>query len=81
MTQDSAPAASAAGASDLSQLHDEYPLWCFGTVWATAASGPDRRRLWATRDGVTVHAWTAARLRQAIDHEERRGNVGGHAAG
>ncbi len=57
---------------DLSQLRAEYPAWRFGTVWATAASGPDRRRLWATRDGITVTAWNAAELRSQIAHEEQQ---------
>ncbi len=58
--------------NDLSQLRAEYPAWRFGTVWATAASGPDQRRLWATRDGITVTAWNAAELRSQIAYEERQ---------
>jgi hypothetical protein len=40
-------------------------------VWATAASGPDRRRVWAKRDGVLLSAWTAEALAVAIRREER----------
>ena len=43
-------------------------------MWATAASGPDRRRLWASRNGITVTAWNAASLRSQIAHEERQAN-------
>jgi hypothetical protein len=57
---------------DLSQLRAEYPAWRFGTVWATAASGPDKRRLWANRDGILLTAWNAAGLRTQIAHEERQ---------
>jgi hypothetical protein len=55
----------------LTQLRAQYPDWRFGTVWATAASGPDVRRLWATRDGITVTAWTAPELRLAIEQAGR----------
>jgi hypothetical protein len=47
---------------DLTKLRQELPAWNFGSVWASAASGPDRRRLWATRDGMLLSAWTAAEL-------------------
>lgn len=57
-------------ADDLSQLREEFPSWRFGTVWATAASGPDQRRIWATRDAVTVTAWNAAELAQKVRREE-----------
>jgi hypothetical protein len=56
---------------DLSQLREEFPAWQFGTVWATAASGPDARRLWASRDGILLTAWDAAELRVAIEAEGR----------
>ena len=56
---------------DLTKLREEFPAWSFGTVWATAASGPDARRLWASRDGVLLTAWTGPELRQAIEAEGR----------
>jgi hypothetical protein len=59
-------------ADDVAKLREEYPRWRFGTVWATAASGPDARRLWATRDGITVTAWNASELRLKIAFEERQ---------
>ena len=54
---------------DLTKLRKEFPAWSFGTVWATAASGPDARRLWASRDGVLLTAWDAAEIRLAIEAE------------
>ena len=60
-------------ASDLSQLREEFPDWRFGTVWASAASGPDRRRLWARRGTILLSAWNAAGLRASIDYELRHG--------
>jgi hypothetical protein len=56
---------------DLTKLREEYPAWSFGTVWATAASGPDARRLWASRDGILLTAWDAAAIRLAIEAESR----------
>ena len=48
--------------TDLDRLRNAHPLWAFGTVWATRASGLDARRLVATREGIQVHAWTEAEL-------------------
>jgi hypothetical protein len=56
---------------DLGQLRADHPGWRFGTVWATAATGPDVRRLWACNGSVRVHAWTAAELSERIRQEER----------
>jgi hypothetical protein len=42
-------------------------------VWASAASGPDARRIYATRDGRLITAWTAAQLAAAIRGEEQDG--------
>lgn len=47
---------------DIAQLRAEFPGWTFGTVWVSAASGPDSRRIWAMRDGFLLSAWTAAEL-------------------
>lgn len=58
-------------ARDLDQLRERHPLWSFGTLWASRASGPDVRRLIATREGIQVHAWTAAELSAAIKREEK----------
>ena len=56
---------------DLAKLRQDFPAWQFGTVWATAASGPDARRLWASRDGILLTAWDAAEIRLAIEAESR----------
>jgi hypothetical protein len=47
---------------DVARLSEQFPDWAFGTVWASAASGPDARRIWATKDGFLLSAWTAAEL-------------------
>jgi hypothetical protein len=57
--------------SDIRRLRAAHPLWAFGTVWAGRASGPDARRLVATRMGVQVHAWTEAELSARIGDAER----------
>jgi hypothetical protein len=57
--------------SDLDELRERFPEWRFGTVWASAATGPDARRLWATRDSITLTAWNAAELFLEISREER----------
>ena len=54
-------------------LRAEYPSWRFGRVWATAASGPDRCRLTAYRDGVLLSAWNVPELAEKLRHEESRG--------
>lgn len=57
--------------SDLDELREQFPCWRFGTVWASAASGPDKRRLYATNDGVTLTAWNRFELAADIRREER----------
>jgi len=56
---------------DLVKLRQDYPAWDFGSVWVAAASGPDVRRLWASRDGLLLTAWTAAELARDIWREEQ----------
>jgi hypothetical protein len=53
-------------APDIDLLRAQHPLWTITATWATAASGPDHRRLTATREGVRVDAWTEAELSAAI---------------
>ena len=55
--------------ADVARLREQFPGWTFGTVWATAASGPDVRRLWAMRDGILLSAWTALELADDIRRE------------
>lgn len=52
-------------------LRADYPMWNFGTVWATAATGPDYRTLWASRSGVLLSARTVDGLRASIETAER----------
>jgi hypothetical protein len=54
---------------DIARLRREHPGWTFGTAWATAASGPDRRRVWAMRDRIRLSAWTAQALAAEIRRE------------
>jgi hypothetical protein len=56
--------------TDLDELRAQLPDWHIGTVWATAATGPDARRITARRDGVLLSAWTAAELAIGIQREE-----------
>jgi len=56
---------------DLAKLRQDHPGWTFGSVWASAGSGPDAGRLWAYRDGVRLSAWTAAELARAIRRAEQ----------
>lgn len=63
--------------SDLDQLQRDYPRWRFGTTWATVNTGPDVRRLTATRDGILLSAWTAAELAHEIRREEGMPYAGG----
>jgi alkanesulfonate monooxygenase SsuD/methylene tetrahydromethanopterin reductase-like flavin-dependent oxidoreductase (luciferase family) len=63
---------------DLAQLREDFPEWRFGAVWASAATGPDARRLWARHAEILLSAWNAADLRAAINAEQNRnGNDSG----
>jgi len=55
---------------DIARLREAHPLWAFGSVWSTAATGPDWRRLTASREGIRLHAWTAEELSRLIAAEE-----------
>jgi len=59
---------------DVTRLRQEYPGWQISTVWASAASGPDARRLMAYRQvdhqRVLLSAWTAGELRLKLLLEE-----------
>ena len=58
-------------ASDIERLQGQFgdQGWRFGSVWATAASGPDRRRLFAKRDATLLTAWTEAELATKLRQE------------
>jgi hypothetical protein len=55
---------------DLSKLEADYPALRFGTVWASAADGRDRR-YWARRiaDGALFTAPSAQALRERLESE------------
>jgi hypothetical protein len=54
---------------NVARLREQFPSWTFGTVWATAAIGPDRRQVWAMRDGILLSASTAEALAADIRRE------------
>jgi hypothetical protein len=54
---------------DITWLAEQFPDWTFGTVWATAATGPDARRLVAGKGLVILSAWTAGELAAEIRRE------------
>ena len=57
--------------TDLDRLREQqHPLWAIGAVWAGASSGPDRRKLTASREGIQLHAWDAAGLSRKIAAED-----------
>jgi hypothetical protein len=55
---------------DLARLRQEHPGWNFESVWITANSGPDKRRIWASRNGVVLSAWNAADLSKDIKRQQ-----------
>ena len=57
----------------ISVLREEFPSWKFGRVWAAAASGPDRCRVTAYRDGVLLSAWNVRELAEKLRKVEGRG--------
>ena len=54
---------------ELDELRQQYPGWSFGTVWTTAATGPDHRRVWGQQGSVLVTGRDAAAVREQIAHE------------
>ncbi len=54
---------------DLDQLREEWPAWSFGTVWTTAASGPDYRRVWAQCETILITGRDAAEVRIQLAYE------------
>ena len=61
---------------DVARLRTAHPDWQITTVWATACSGPDARRLMAYRytdhRRVLLTAWTEAELSARIREEEQQ---------
>jgi hypothetical protein len=54
---------------DVAGLREEWPDWTFGTVWASAADGPDARRIWAVKGGFLLSAWSAPEMSARIRRE------------
>jgi hypothetical protein len=66
MTTPPHPAGPAPG--ELAALRQQYPTWRFGTLWASATTTPTRR-IWATRNGILLTAWTTHELRHKLATE------------
>lgn len=64
---------------DLADLRKEFEGtgFTFGSVWASAGSGPDARRLYASRGTALITTWSAAELRMRV-REELQGGQAGH---
>jgi hypothetical protein len=56
--------------TDLDRLQEAHPLWFVTTVWTSVATGPDYRRIVATRGGVQVHGWDYEEMSARLAHEE-----------
>jgi hypothetical protein len=55
--------------SDVELLRRAFPSWSIAAVWTAVASGPDKRRLVAIRDDVTLSAWNADDLAAKVTAE------------
>jgi hypothetical protein len=51
---------------DVARLAEAFPGWVIGARWVTAGTGPDQRRLHASRNGTTLEAWSAADLERQL---------------
>jgi hypothetical protein len=69
--EDAPTSAQAGRRGDIHRLQEQFgdQGWRFGTVWASAASDPDKTRLYAARDTTLLTAWTEAELAILIRHE------------
>jgi len=56
--------------SDIAELQDQFPDWVIGSVWASAASKPDIRRLTARKGVILLSAWNKTELAISIRREE-----------
>jgi hypothetical protein len=56
--------------ADLARLRARHSGWAITAVWTSAGTGPDARRLAATREGIRVTAWTPAELSALIAERE-----------
>lgn len=56
----------ASSPSDIDLLRHTFPSWSFASVWNTANSGPDKRRLVAVRGETVLTAWDADSLASQV---------------
>ena len=65
---------------DLAGLRKEFEGagFTFGSVWASAGSGPEARRLYASQGTLLIASWNAAELRICIREELRRSHPDRH---
>lgn len=56
--------------SDIAELQALFPDWVISSVWCSAASRPDYRRLTARRGTILLTAWNKTELAISIRHEE-----------
>jgi hypothetical protein len=56
---------------DIAELQALFPDWVVSSVWCSAASRPDYRRLTARRGTILLTAWTKAELAISIRREEQ----------
>ena len=59
-------------ANPLRELEADYPDWQFGTMWRSAASGPDYFNYSARRAGVLLTDCTIPGLRMKIRWEDEQ---------
>jgi len=57
--------------SDIAELQIEFPDWVISSVWCSAASRPDVRRLTARQGTILLTAWNKTELAISIRAEER----------
>ena len=57
--------------SDIAELQDQFPNWVISSVWCSAASKPDIRRLTARRGTILITAWNKTELASSIRREEQ----------
>jgi hypothetical protein len=55
---------------DIAELQALFPDWVIDSVWCSAASRPDIRRLTARQGTILLTAWTKAELAISIRREE-----------
>jgi hypothetical protein len=67
------PDPSSTPESDVDRLRARYPGWAITATWTSAATGPDARRLTATRGCIRVDAWTESELARLLAAEEAGG--------